>query len=46
MSFSVWFKNWIRAFCKLMTFDYKKPKSDAQRKREREYPTPILLFHI
>ena len=36
MSFSVWFKNWIRAFCKLMTFDYKKPKSDAQRKRERE----------
>ena len=36
MSFSVWFKNWIRAFCKLMTFDYKKPKSDAQRRRERE----------
>ena len=36
MSFSVWFKNWIIAFCKLMTFDYKKPKSDAQRKRERE----------
>ena len=35
MSFGVWFKNWIRAFCKLLTFDYKKPKSDAQRKRER-----------
>ena len=36
MSFSVWFKNWIRAFCKLMTFNYRKPKSDAQRRRERE----------
>ena len=36
MSFRAWFRNWIRAFCKLMTFDYKKPKSDAQRKRERE----------
>ena len=36
MSFSVWFKNWIRAFCKLLTFDYKKPKSDSQRRRERE----------
>ena len=36
MSFRVWFRNWIRAFCKLMTFDYKKPKSDAQRRRERE----------
>ena len=36
MSFSAWFKNWIRAFCKLMTFNYRKPKSDAQRRRERE----------
>ena len=36
MSFGAWFKNWIRAFCKLMTFDYRKPKSVAQRKREHE----------
>ena len=36
MRFSVWFKNWIIAFCKLMTFDYRKPKSDSQRRRERE----------
>ena len=36
MSFRVWFKNWIKAFCKLMTFDYKKPKSDEQRSRERQ----------
>jgi hypothetical protein len=36
MSFRVWFKQWIRSFCKLMTFDYRKPRSDAQRRRERE----------
>ena len=36
MSFRVWFVNWIRAFCKLMTLDYRKPKSDSQRRRERE----------
>ena len=36
MRFAVWFANWIRAFCKLMTFDYRKPKSDSQRRRERE----------
>ena len=36
MSFRAWFKNWIRAFCKLLTFDYKKPKSDSQRSREQE----------
>ena len=36
MRFSVWFKNWIIAFCKLMTFDYRKPKSDSQRRRESE----------
>ena len=36
MSFRVWFKQCIRAFCKLLTFDYRKPRSDAQRRRERE----------
>ena len=34
MRFSVWFKKWIRSFCKLMTFNYKKPRSASQRKRE------------
>lgn len=36
MSFGVWFKNWILAFINLLTFDYRKPKSDAQRKKERQ----------
>ena len=36
MSFGVWFKMWIASFFKLLTFDVKKHKSDAQRKRERE----------
>ncbi len=36
MRFSVWFKMWLGAFCKLFSFDYRKPKSDYQRKRERK----------
>lgn len=36
MSFGAWFKEWILAFCKLLTFDHRKPRSDFQRKRERE----------
>lgn len=36
MSFGVWFKKWIFAFVNLLTFDYRKPRSDAQRKKERE----------
>ena len=36
MSFNVWFRQWVRAFFKLLTVDTKKYKSDAQRKKERE----------
>ena len=36
MSFTEWFKNWIHAFIKLLTFDRKKVKTDSQRKRDRE----------
>lgn len=36
MSFSVWFRQWIGSFIKLLTIDTKKHKSDAQRKKERE----------
>ena len=36
MSFRVWFRGWIMAFFRLLAFDYKKPKSEYQRKRERE----------
>lgn len=36
MSFSVWFKQWVKAFCKLLTAGSKRSKSDAQREKERE----------
>ena len=36
MSFSVWFRQWIGSFFKLLTVGSKKRKSDAQRKKERE----------
>lgn len=36
MSFSVWFRQWINSFFKLLTIGSKKHKSDAQRKKERE----------
>jgi hypothetical protein len=37
MSFSVWFRQWIGTFFKLLTVGTKKRKSDAQRKKEREH---------
>ena len=36
MSFSVWFRQWIGSFFKLLTVGTKKRKSEAQRKKERE----------
>jgi hypothetical protein len=36
MSFSVWFKQWIFSFFKLLSFGTKKHKSDAQREKEKE----------
>ena len=36
MSFGKWFINWIVAFMNLLTFDYRKPRSDAQQKRDRQ----------
>ena len=36
MSFTVWFRMWVRSFFKLLTIGATKRKSDAQRKREHE----------
>jgi len=36
MSFSVWFRQWVRSFFRLLTVGSKKHKSEAQRKKERE----------
>ena len=36
MSFSVWFRQWVRSFFRLLTIGSKKHKSEAQRKKERE----------
>ena len=36
MSFTVWFRMWVRSFFKLLTLGTKKRKSDAQRRREHE----------
>lgn len=36
MSFSIWFRQWIGSFFKLLTVGSKKRKSNAQRKKERE----------
>ena len=35
MRFSVWFRQWVMSFLRLMTVGAKKHKSDAQRRKER-----------
>ena len=36
MSFTVWFRLWVRSFFKLLTLGSKKRKTEAQRKREHD----------